>query len=72
MDYDLYCPKGKDFIFISYSNVDWVGCMDDKKRTSGGIFYLDDRLVAWHNKKQELVSLSTWEVEYIAMVSCYT
>ena len=29
-------------------------------------FYLGDKLVAWHSKKKESVSLSTAEAEYIA------
>ena len=43
-----------------------AGCIDDRKIISGGAFYLGDKLVAWHSKKQESVSLSTAEAEYIA------
>ena len=44
--------------------------MDDRKSTSGGCFYVGNCLVAWHSKKQNSISLSTAEAEYIAAGSC--
>ena len=46
--------------------------MDDRKSTSGGFFYLGNNLVSWISKKQNSVSLSTAEAEYIAAGSCST
>ena len=46
--------------------------MDDRKSTSGGCFYLGNNLVSWISKKQNFVSLSTAEAEYIATGSCCT
>ncbi|XP_059075139.1 uncharacterized protein LOC131063533 [Cryptomeria japonica] len=37
---------------------------DDRKSTSGAAFFLGDRLVAWHSKKQECVTLSTAESKH--------
>lgn len=31
MEFGLWYPRGKDFTLISHSDVDWVGCIDDKK-----------------------------------------
>ncbi|XP_059070551.1 secreted RxLR effector protein 161-like [Cryptomeria japonica] len=45
---------------------------DDRKSTSGAAFFLGDRLVAWHSKKQECVTLSIAESEYIAATACCT
>jgi hypothetical protein len=28
-DFGLWYPKGKDLSFISYTDVDWAGCIDD-------------------------------------------
>ena len=53
-----------------YLNVDWVGCIDDRKSTSGGCFYLGNNLVSWMSKKQNSVYLSTTEAEYIVAGSC--
>ena len=38
----------------------------------GGCFYLGNNLVSWMSKKQNSVSLSTAEAEYIATGSCCT
>ncbi|MDL1135888.1 reverse transcriptase domain-containing protein, partial [Yersinia pestis] len=61
MELGIWYPKGKSFTLVAYSDADWAGCIDDRKSTSGGAFYLGDRLVAWHSKKQDSVSLSTAE-----------
>ncbi|KAL5758467.1 hypothetical protein ACOSP7_021078 [Xanthoceras sorbifolium] len=37
-----------------------------KKSTIGGCFYLGNNLVSWYSKKQNFISLSTAEAEYIA------
>ncbi|XXG82895.1 hypothetical protein AAC387_Pa10g0772 [Persea americana] len=72
VEYGLWYPRGKDFILLAYSDADWAGCIDDRKSTSGGAFYLGDKLVAWRSKKQDSVSLSTAEAEYIAATTCCT
>ncbi|CAL2260119.1 unnamed protein product [Prunus armeniaca] len=57
---------------VGYSDADWAGCSDDRKSTSEGVFYVGNNLVAWHSKKQNSVSLSTAEAEYVAAGSCCT
>ncbi|CAL9005708.1 unnamed protein product [Prunus brigantina] len=47
-----------------------VGNIDDRKSTTGGCFYIGKNLVSWSSKKQNCVSLSTVEAEYIATGSC--
>ena len=54
-----------------YSDADWTECVDNRKSTSGGCFYLGNNLMSWMSKKQNLASLSTTEIEYIAVGSCY-
>lgn len=46
MDYGLWYPKGKNFTLIIYLDADWVGCVDDKKSTSGGALFLGDNLIS--------------------------
>ncbi|XP_075507464.1 secreted RxLR effector protein 161-like [Primulina tabacum] len=53
-----------------FSDADWAGELDDRKSTSGGCFYLGNNLVSWYIKKQNCVSLSTAESEYVAAASC--
>ncbi|XP_059075017.1 uncharacterized mitochondrial protein AtMg00810-like [Cryptomeria japonica] len=72
LDFGLWYPKHGDFTLIGYTDADWGGCIDDQHSTSGAAFFLGDRLVSWHSKKQDCVTLSTAESEYIATTACYT
>ncbi|XP_057452952.1 uncharacterized protein LOC130744818 [Lotus japonicus] len=44
---------------------DWVESAYDRKSTSGGCFFLGNNLISWFSKKQNFVSLSTAEAEYL-------
>jgi hypothetical protein len=70
MTYGLWYPKNQNFQLTAYSDADWANYVDERKRTSGGAFFLGDSLVSWLSKKQGSISLSTTEVEYI-VVSTY-
>jgi hypothetical protein len=72
MNYGLWYPRNKNFQLSFYSYVDWVNCVDERKSTSGGAFFLGDSLVSWLSKKQGSISLSTTEDEYIAAATCCT
>lgn len=72
MDFGLWYKKGGDFILKVYIDLNWVGSIDDRKSTNGIAFFLGDKLVSWVSKKQDSVSLSTVEAEYIAIASCCT
>jgi hypothetical protein len=50
-EFGLWYRKGKDLSLISYTDVDWEGCIDDRKSTSGASFYLGECLVSWISKK---------------------
>jgi hypothetical protein len=51
MTYGLWYPKNHNFQLTAYSDVDWANCLDERKSTSGGAFFLGDSLVAWLSKK---------------------
>ena len=68
----LWYLSKKSFSLRSYSDVDWVGCVDDRKSTSGGAFFLEESLVSWISKKKTSISLSTTEVEYIVAAESWT
>ena len=55
-----------------YIDVDYIGCIDDIRSTSGGAFFLGSSFVSCLRKKYDLVSLSIIEVEYIVIASCCT
>jgi hypothetical protein len=65
-DYGLLYSHGCDPILSGYCDADWAGSADDRKSTSGGCFFLGNNLISWFSKKQNCVSLSTAEAEYIA------
>ena len=71
-DYGIWFSKDKNSGLAGYSDADWAGNVDDRKSTTGGCFYLGNNLVSWYNKKQNSISLSTAEAEYIAIGSCCT
>ncbi|XP_059073580.1 secreted RxLR effector protein 161-like [Cryptomeria japonica] len=70
LTHDLWYPKKGDFTLQGYAAVDWVGCIDDRKSTSGGDFFFGERLVSWNNKKQDSISLSMTKVEYMIAATC--
>ena len=71
-DYGLWYSKDSNACLAGYSNADWAGSVDDRKSTSGGYFYLGNNLVSLMSKKQNSVSLSTAEAEYIVTGSYCT
>ena len=66
----LWYPKDTGFNLVGYSDADYAGCRVDRKSTSGSCQFLGSRLVSWYSKKQQSVSTSTAEAEYIAAGSC--
>jgi hypothetical protein len=51
MTYGLWYPRSQNVQLTAYSDVDWENCVDERKSTSGGAFFLGDSLVAWISKK---------------------
>ena len=60
--FGLWYDKYNDFTLCSYNDVDWVGSMDERKRTSVGAFFLGGILVSWLSKKWDCTSQSIVEV----------
>ncbi|KAK6151739.1 hypothetical protein DH2020_014374 [Rehmannia glutinosa] len=67
----LWYPKEGGFKLVGYADSDYAGCRVDRKSTSGTCQMLRNRLVSWFNKKQNSITTSTAEAEYIAASSCY-
>ncbi|GKA50204.1 hypothetical protein Tco_0743277 [Tanacetum coccineum] len=53
-----------------YADADHAGCQDTRRSTSRSAQFLGDKLVSWSSKKQKSTTISTTEVEYIAMSGC--
>ncbi|XP_019418504.1 PREDICTED: uncharacterized protein LOC109329279 [Lupinus angustifolius] len=51
---------------VGFSDSNWCGDKEYKRCTSGYTFFVHGAPISWSSKKQEVVALSTCEVEYIA------
>ena len=69
-DYELFYSKESNLSLDGFSDSDWASNANDRKNTTGRCFYVGANLVAWISKKQNYVSLSTTEAEYIAVGIC--
>lgn len=54
-------------ILCGYVNSDWGGDVNDRKSTTGFIFKLFNCSIMWSSKKQQTVSISSTESEFIAL-----
>ncbi|XP_063939719.1 uncharacterized mitochondrial protein AtMg00810-like [Daucus carota subsp. sativus] len=68
-EYGLTYSPSTHFKLYGYSDSDWGGDVDDRKSTTGFIFFLGDTAFTWCSKKQPIVTLSTCEVEYVSAAS---
>jgi hypothetical protein len=66
----LWYPNGSHFELLGYSDADYTVCKVDRKSTSGTCQFLERSLVSWSSKKQNFITLSTAEAEYITADSC--
>lgn len=57
---------------VGYRDNDWVGEAETCKSTSSYVFHLRAGVYSWCFKKQQVVTLSTAEAEYIAATNCAT
>ncbi|KAL6311032.1 hypothetical protein AAG906_015921 [Vitis piasezkii] len=62
----VYEKKEGSLELIGYSDSDLAGDTDDRKSTSGLIFFLGSNPISWCSQKQKVVALSSCEAEYIA------
>ena len=71
-EFGVWFSENTNDVLVKYSDADWARNVDDRKSTLGGYFYVDNNLVSWMSKKQNSISLSTVEAEYIVAGSCCT
>nr|GEZ44224.1 hypothetical protein [Tanacetum cinerariifolium] len=66
----LWYSKDSGFDLTAYSDADHAVCHLDQKSTSDSVQFLGDKLVCWSSKKQNRMSISIAESEYVAVSSC--
>ena len=68
-NFGLYYFISYDYKLVGYNDRDLSGDMDDRKSTTGFVFYMEDTTFTWVTKKQPIVTLSTCEAEYVEITS---
>jgi histone deacetylase 1/2 len=63
----LHVRKSKTMMVSAFSDVDWVGCADDRRSTCRFAVFLGSNLISWSARKQATVSRSSTEAEYKAL-----
>ncbi|KAL5839330.1 hypothetical protein ACOSQ4_011938 [Xanthoceras sorbifolium] len=52
---------------MGYSDSDWGRDPEERKSTTGYVFYLGSTAFTWTSKKQPIMALSSCEAEYVAV-----
>ena len=66
LQFGIHYTKGS-LDLIAFSDVDWVGDINDMRSTTGLVVFLGFNPVSWTSKKQQTVSRSSTEAEYRAL-----
>ncbi|XXG39668.1 hypothetical protein AAC387_Pa01g0569 [Persea americana] len=66
MDLSLFYGYGNEANLYGYSDSDWGGDQDERKSTTGYVFYLGPTTFTWAFKKQSIVAMSSCEAKYVA------
>ena len=63
----LFYPHAYSLQLEAYSDADWASCLDSRHSHIGHCIFLGSSLISWKTKKQNTVSRSSAEAEYISM-----
>ncbi|CAM8957198.1 unnamed protein product [Rhodiola kirilowii] len=66
----LWYPQNADLHLVGYTDADFSRDRTDRKSSSGMAQFMGSCLVSWASMKQNSVTLSTAEAEYIAATAC--
>jgi hypothetical protein len=61
-----YREGSKNAALTGFSDSDHAGDLDDRKSTTGLVFFFGSSVVTWASQKQRIVAMSSCEAEYIA------
>ncbi|XP_071740539.1 uncharacterized mitochondrial protein AtMg00810-like [Rutidosis leptorrhynchoides] len=68
MGHGLWYKKCNDVLLNGFVDADWMGDANDRHSTSSYCFNMGSAVISWCSKKQDVVALSSTEVEYIAAI----
>ncbi|XP_019248334.1 PREDICTED: uncharacterized protein LOC109227589 [Nicotiana attenuata] len=64
INFGLFYSSSSDFNLMGFCDSEYAGDIDDRKSTTGFVFFLGDYVISWSSKKQSIVTLSACEAEY--------
>ena len=67
--YKHQAPTGLRSIH-GYTDADWATCPETRRSTGGYLFSLAGASITWQSKRQQTVSRSSTESEYVALSTC--
>ncbi|KAA0066315.1 putative mitochondrial protein [Cucumis melo var. makuwa] len=62
LDYGLFYSSSKEFKLEGYCDSDWAEDTNDRKSSSGYVFFIGNTAFTWSSKKQPIVTLSTFGI----------
>ena len=66
LNFGLWYGRVDKLKLTAHTDSDYARDIDDRKSISGYVFMINNVAVNWSSKKQEIVSLSSTEAEYVA------
>ena len=66
IDFGIWYSNVSNSNFFGFTDSDWASCLEDRKSTYGYMFSLCSGAISWSSKKQDIIALSSSEVEYVA------
>nr|DAD28457.1 TPA_asm: hypothetical protein HUJ06_029925 [Nelumbo nucifera] len=69
IDCGMFYKRKNSTDLVGYTDSDYAGDVDDRESTSGHAFMLNSGAILWSSKKQDIVTLSTTEAEFVTAAS---
>lgn len=69
MDFGVLYKKSSVMDVVGFTDSDYARDVNDRKSTSGYVFLVNGAAICWSSRKQDIVTLSSTEAEYVAATS---
>lgn len=69
LEFGVFYGRSSKLDLLGYTDSDYARDMNDRKSTSGYVFLLNGAAICWSSRKQDIVTLSSTEAEYVAATS---
>jgi len=66
--HDLHITRSFSFALHGFTNIDWVGSIDEWKSIGGYLLFFYQTLISWKSSKQRTVARSSIKAEYKTLI----